>query len=147
LSPCLCDLVQGLEYWRESKRPAAVTGNNQSCVSYGGYVMNTFPRLRKHSVILPLVLALSSLLVACGGSESTGPATGTASLDVTDAPADDVTAVKLTISAVSLKPENGDAQYIEFEEPVIIENLLALQEGNIAALLPDTRFPAGRYNW
>lgn len=109
--------------------------------------MSTFSPLRQRSLVFSLVLVLSSLVAACGGDDSSGAATGTASMDVTDAPADDVTTVKLTISAVSLKPENGDPQYIEFDEPVVIENLLALQEGNVAALLPDTRFPAGRYNW
>lgn len=104
-----------------------------------------------HRPVAPaMALSLSMLLAACGGDSSSvvvPPATGTASMDVTDAPADDVTMVKLTISAVSLKPENGDPQYVEFDEPVVIDNLLELQEGNVAALLPDTRFPAGRYNW
>lgn len=112
--------------------------------------MNIQPGPSFRNVPITAAVLLSMSLAACGGGGSTvtlPPPTGTASVDVTDAPADDVATVKLTISALSLKPDSGDPQYIEFDEPVVIDNLLALQEGNVAALLPDTRFPAGRYNW
>ena len=54
-----------------------------------------------------LALAGSILLSACGGSDS--PSTGIASVDITDAPADDVTQVHLTVHRISLKPKSGSA--------------------------------------
>lgn len=92
-----------------------------------------------------LALAGSILLSACGGSDS--PSTGIASVDITDAPADDVTQVHLTVHRISLKPKSGSAfDYIP-DEPIVIENLLDLQGTNAAPLLPDTEVRAGQYNW
>lgn len=102
-------------------------------------------------VLMLGAITLASLLSACGGGNGgdsdSRPKTGTASFDVTDAPADDVTVVKLTLSVISLKSASGPEQTIEFDEPVVIDNLLSLQGANFAEILPDTDFPAGRYNW
>lgn len=101
-------------------------------------------------VLVAGAITLAALLTACGGGSggNSGSAkTGTASFDVTDAPADDVTVVKLTLSAIALKPTSGALERIEFDEPVVIDNLLSLQGANFAEILPDTDFPAGRYNW
>lgn len=96
-------------------------------------------------------IALTMSLSACGGGSGgdsdARPTTGTASFDITDAPADDVTVVKLTLDAIGLKSASGSEQTIEFDEPVVIDNLLSLQGANFAEVLPDTDFPAGRYNW
>jgi len=107
--------------------------------------------MKMHKRIFSFVTVLLGFLgvltlSGCGG-EAERAATGTASFDITDAPADDVTQVRLTISAIALKPNNGELQRIEFESPVVIDNLLALQGGNFAELLPDQTFPAGEYNW
>lgn len=93
------------------------------------------------------VFVLVGLLAACGGDNGGAEKTGIASFDVTDAPADDVNVVKLTISAIALKPAGGKQEMIEFDEPVVIDNLLSLQGANFAAVLPDTELPAGKYNW
>lgn len=106
--------------------------------------MKTFQRKNLGLVVAAMCLALT----ACGGDGSSDRAPrGTASFDITDAPADDVTLVKLTISGIALKPENGRQHMIEFDQPVVIDNLLALQGGNFAELLPDQDFRAGKYNW
>ena len=92
-----------------------------------------------------LVFAGSGLLAACGGNSS--PSTGIASVDITDAPVDDVAQVHLTVHRISLKPQSGPAfDYIP-DEPIVIENLLDLQGTNAAPLLPDTEVRAGQYNW
>lgn len=104
---------------------------------------------RDFNIRLPaiLLLAASTLLSACGGSSSNPPATGIASVDITDAPADDVTQVHLTVHRISMKPQSGSAfDYIP-DEPIVIENLLDLQGTNAAPLLPDTEVRAGQYNW
>ena len=109
--------------------------------------MRTFQLLLR-SALVTTVAVMFVLVAGCGGGNSSGgPDTGTASLSVTDAPADDVTTVKLTITAVALKPENGAAEMIEFDQPVVIDNLLDLQGSNFAEVLPDREFPAGRYEW
>lgn len=115
--------------------------------------MNPIPlpqACRNLNVRLPVIMmfAASLLLSACGGSSnSKSPATGTASVDITDAPVDDVIQVHLTVHRISLKPESGPAfDYIP-DEPIVVSNLLDLQGTNAAPLLPDSEVRAGRYNW
>lgn len=110
--------------------------------------MNAFDR-RELSVYLTLsVLAavMAFTLIGCE-SESTAPRTGAISFAVTDAPADDVSRVQLTINAMSLKPADGSVVMLTLAEPVVVENLLDLQGGNAIAVLGRTQVPAGRYNW
>ncbi len=53
-----------------------------------------------------LVAASSALLVACGGgSDDSGPGTGTLNTNLTDAPVDRARQVYVTFSAIELKPE------------------------------------------
>lgn len=90
-------------------------------------------------------------LTACGGGDDDdpeGPKTGTMSMDMTDATADNVSQVRLSISAVAVKPQEGARVQINYEdEPLVIENLLELQGANAAEIMGDTEVPAGRYNW
>lgn len=102
-------------------------------------------RGQHNSLSAVLAIVISIFLSACGGSDS--PSTGIASIDITDAPADDVSQVHLTVHRISLKPQSGPAFDYVPDEPVVIENLLGLQGTNAAALLPDTELTAGRYNW
>ena len=85
-------------------------------------------------------------LVACGGS-SGGQATGDISLALTDAPVDNLDRVQLTVNAVGLKPAQSGQIRLDLEEPLVIEDLLALQGEAFQAILPTTEVPAGRYNW
>lgn len=95
------------------------------------------------------ILAAGTLVAACGGSSSDNPApqTGDVQLSMTDAPADDLTQVQLTLNAVALKPAQGSMIRRDLDEPLVIEDLLALQGAKSTVILPTTEVPAGRYNW
>ena len=95
------------------------------------------------------VMATGTLLAACGGSSSDNPPpqTGDVQLSMTDAPADDLAQVQLTLNAVALKPAQGGMIRRDLDEPLIIENLLALQGAESTVIMPTTEVPAGRYNW
>ena len=108
--------------------------------------MDISPIRSIRSMNISLLLLTTLLITACGGSDSSS-AKGVASFDITDAPADEVTQVQLTINRIALKPENGSMIEISLEEPVVIGNLLDLQGGNAAPVVADTELPAGRYNW
>ncbi|MGB1220022.1 MAG: DUF4382 domain-containing protein [Alcanivoracaceae bacterium] len=88
-------------------------------------------------------------LSACGGDSSDPviPQSGEAEFSMTDAPADDVAAVHLTIDRVQLKQSGGATVDIQLEEPVVFEDLLALQGSSSALLLPERSYPAGGYEW
>lgn len=98
---------------------------------------------------------LIALLSACGGgSNGSGndnagndnSATGKLSLDLTDAPVDQVYEVNVEITGVSIKPEAGRALEFNFTDPVNI-NLLSLQNGNVVTLLDGESVVAGPYEW
>ncbi|MDX1804780.1 MAG: DUF4382 domain-containing protein [Alcanivorax sp.] len=98
--------------------------------------------------LTPIAMAFcAALLTACGGGGSNGPATGQASLDVTDAPADNLQQVHLTITGVGLKPANGPEEHITLKTPLVIDNLLDLNGEISENVMPTTTFPAGKYNW
>ena len=100
----------------------------------------------KHYIALA---AATALLSACGGGSdsNTPPQTGDVAFSITDAPADDLEQVHLTIEGVSLKPADGDKLYLELDQPLIVDNLLDLQGSLSTVILPSTEVPAGRYNW
>lgn len=56
------------------------------------------------------ITALAATVAACGGggSGSDSESTGTMSLDLTDAPVDNVSEVNLTVTGVVLQPAEGD---------------------------------------
>jgi hypothetical protein len=90
-----------------------------------------------------------AVLAGCGGgssSSSTGDATGTLSLDITDAPVDNVTEVWVQFTGVRIQPRDGNAIEFAFEEPLNID-LLTLTGENSASLLNNQSVPAGEYNW
>lgn len=91
-----------------------------------------------------VVVALSGLLAGCGGSSSS---TGIASFGITDAAVDNVARVQITIDALALKPQDGEAFTVQLATPLVITNLLDLQGGNAVSLLGPTTVPAGRYEW
>lgn len=95
------------------------------------------------------ILATGTLLAACGGSSSDNPPpqTGDMQLSMTDAPADDLARVQLTLNAVALKPAQGGMIRRDLDKPLIIEDLLALQGAKSTVIMPTTEVPAGRYNW
>lgn len=106
-------------------------------------INNRLNRIASYSLIAGLGL---SLLTACGGSGS-GGSTSTASFSVTDAPVDDIDAVKITFSRIDLKPANGDIVSLTFDEPVIIDNLLDLTGNAASPIISGAVVPAGDYQW
>ena len=97
------------------------------------------------------IAALAAAVAACGGSgsDSSTDSTGTMSLDLTDAPVDNVSEVNITIIGVELQPANGDRISFEVDNPDVRTdlNLLSLQGGAVEALLVDQELPAGEYEW
>ncbi len=100
--------------------------------------MNTF----KRNI---LITGMIAALTACGG-DSSGSKEGQISLGLTDAPVDSLQSVVVTVTGVSLKPQNGNAQTITFTEPKVID-MLDLQNGAVETLLDNYTMPAGEYNW
>ncbi len=100
------------------------------------------------SVVSMLLLTLP--LAGCNGDGSgspSAPATGEASLAITDAPADNVSRVRVTFDRIELKPKEGSKVSIELDPAVTIENLLDLTGSNAEPLLGVTTLPAGDYNY
>ena len=75
-------------------------------------------------VPLLATLVVAGLLAGCGGSSSS---TGIASFGITDAAVDNVARVQLTIDAIALKPQDGEAFTVQLATPLVIANLLDLQ--------------------
>lgn len=94
--------------------------------------------------------ALAAVMLAgCGGSGGGGDTssdTGTASFSVTDAPTDEVSNVYVTFDRVDIKPEEGEIQTFELDEPKQID-LLSLQGENAEPLIEEIELEAGQYNW
>ncbi len=87
------------------------------------------------------------LVAACGGGGSAQQdATGFINIALTDAAVDNVSEVWVEFSSLTLKPQGGDDLVFDFDPPKTF-NLLELQDGMTAALLPDTRVPVGPYTW
>jgi hypothetical protein len=89
------------------------------------------------------------VLTACGGGgggEVPVERTGIINIAITDATVDVVTEVNVQFSGVTLKPQSGDKIEVLFDTPKNFD-LLTLSGGMTAELLPDTRVPAGSYNW
>ncbi|NKI19457.1 DUF4382 domain-containing protein [Spongiibacter sp. KMU-166] len=91
------------------------------------------------------------LLNGCGDDSNSSPAAkpepGKISLFATDAPVDDVDAVKVTFSRIDLKPRDGDVIQIDLDAPVTIENLLELTGSTSQEIMGDVTVPSGEYNW
>lgn len=99
----------------------------------------------KHVVLASL---MTSALAACGGGggSASGGGSGTFSLSVTDAPVDDAQQVVVTFTAVTLKPDEGDAITITLDTPRTID-LLDYQNGQSVSLVQDESVTAGDYAW
>lgn len=71
---------------------------------------------------------------------------GKLSLELADAPVDDLTEVNIAVTGVELKPSDGDALDFTFDEPQTYD-LLELQNGETAKLLSSEDVPAESYEW
>jgi hypothetical protein len=103
--------------------------------------MNIFQKLM--GVVLSVTLM--TLISGCGGGSST--TTGTASMNIADAPVDDenVLGVYVAFDAVHYKPAGSEWVVEELNETRVI-NLLDLQDGNSTLLTSQTELPVGRIN-
>lgn len=109
--------------------------------------------MRFHELkVVPMLLtvfSITTVLTACGGSGSSASQSdshGSFSLAVTDAPVDSAVAVVVEFSGVSVKPADGTAIELLFDEPHSID-LLALQGNASQEIVTDTLLPAGDYEW
>ncbi len=95
-----------------------------------------------------MLVGLTGVLAACGGSGESGSArqTGSISVGLTDAPVDSALEVNIEVTALVLQPSNGERNRFELQFPQPI-NLLELQGGAFETLITDEVVPAGRYNW
>ena len=102
-----------------------------------------------HTLIgVVLSLTIMTLISGCGGGSSdTTATTGTATLNLTDAPVDDknVLGVHVAFDAVHYKPASSEWVVEELNETRVI-NLLDLQDGNSTLLVSQTELPTGRIN-
>jgi hypothetical protein len=93
--------------------------------------------------LLPLVavLALSGCLDEfLDGSE------GGVVLEITDAPVDSLEQVRLSISAVELLSDDRGDERFEFDPPLVISDLLALQGGATRVLVNEDELRTGTYD-
>lgn len=100
-----------------------------------------------------LIFGTLSMLHGCSGqspdnltSGRGGTANSKLSVDITDAPIDDASEVRIEFSGVSLKPADADSITFTFESPRSID-LVTLQGTDVDSLLSDIIVPAGEYNW
>jgi len=104
---------------------------------------------RFHALIGIIVsFSLMTLISGCGGGgDTTTVATGTASMNIADAPVDDenVLGVYVAFDAVHYKPADAEWVVEELNETRVI-NLLDLQDGNSTLLTSQTELPTGRIN-
>ncbi len=108
------------------------------------------PNLNNIIKITSLGLGIS-LVSACGDSSSDPVLphadNSKATFSVTDAPVDGVDAVKVTFNRIELKRADGEIIELNFNEPVVIPNLLNLTGGIATPIISDTTIPAGNYQW
>lgn len=105
--------------------------------------MNAFS-LRSASVLL-----LTAALAACDGSGTSiiiGNPSARLTLNLTDAPVDNVQAVNIEVTGVMLQPLSGSVENIVYNTPKPI-NLLDLQNGVRLNLLDERALPSGEYSW
>ena len=106
---------------------------------------------RKLLVPLLFLALMVALMINCGGggggsSAVSASGTGTVALYLTDSPADDYEHIWITITEVSLIPENGGETVVIFEDPAGVEkDLLALQDEE-SLFHVRRNVPAGTYS-
>ena len=87
------------------------------------------------------VAALLSLTGCGGGSDQ-----GSVSVAITDAPVDVAQEVWVQATGIAFKPQGSAPEIVEDFSPRAI-NLLRYQQGDVAVLLDNVPFAAGRYEW
>lgn len=86
-------------------------------------------------------------IAGCGGSGSSGDATGFLSLGVSDGPIHDAEKVCITFDSLEFKPAGDEQSFtVELDPPEKV-NLLDYQGANAAPILENEELPAGDYEW
>ena len=90
-----------------------------------------------------VVSALTSALVACGGSggSSSSGETGSVSVGLTDAPTMELSSVNIAFNSIRLKPADGDWLEFSLDETGVVD-LLTLQGGVTEPLITNEEVPA-----
>lgn len=101
--------------------------------------------------LLSVIFLIPLLIASCGGSGSAG-GSGKLNLNITDAPIDEAAEVVVSLSGLSIKPADGPAIDINFEDPdgnpeIKTIDLLSLQGANSLNILNDYVLASGNYNW
>lgn len=97
---------------------------------------------RKIAVVF--ISTLAGILAGCNGGSS-GAATSSMTLGVTDTPVDGVQKVNVAFTGVDLMGPNGLVQHTFSNEKTV--DLLSLQGNASATLLSGVSIPAGNYQW
>ncbi len=102
--------------------------------------------MKKFHKLIGIALSLTMITLISGCSSSDTAATGTAIMNITDAPVDDknVLGVHVAFDEVHYKPASSEWVVEELNETRVI-NLLDLQDGN-STLVSQTELPTGRIN-
>lgn len=106
--------------------------------------------MKRFNTLIGIIVSftLMTLISGCGGGTTSGTtSTGTATMNITDAPvdADEVVGVYVAFDAVEYKPASSQWVVEELNETKVI-NLLDLQDGNSTLLVSQTELPTGRIN-
>ena len=92
-----------------------------------------------------LMMAVFLPLAGCGGSGSSGDATGYLSLGISDAPVHEAEKVCISFDEIEFKG-TGDPLVVSLDPPEKV-NLLDFQGNNAAPILFREELPAGNYQW
>lgn len=110
-------------------------------------------RMRTRSLASqPAILSAAFLITACSGGGGSDPdfqfrPDGQLSLSLIDAPVTDVSAIRLVIDRIRVKPQ-GERPILEFDfDPDLAVDLLTLTPDNAELLLDGKPVPAGAYDW
>lgn len=98
---------------------------------------------------LPLLVLATAAVTACssGGGGPDASAPGSLSVQLMDAPVEDVAEVHVQIAGLSIKPADGPAIELDLGAPTITVDLLELTDENAAVLIDGAEIPAGEYEW
>lgn len=106
--------------------------------------------LLRYARTICVALGIGLAVGGCGGGGSNSTATQTSTLNVSlaDAPMSraGVQSVFITVTGVEVKPTNGSSMTFSLSSP-LLQDLLLLDNGNVASLVNGAKVPAGSYEW
>lgn len=101
----------------------------------------------RFSLMTLVSAALGLSACSSGGGDDRSAQTGTLSVQLMDAPVEDVAEVHVEIAGLRIKPAEGPAVDLDMGAPTVTVDLLALTDANAAVLVEGAEIPAGRYEW